>query len=65
MKNKIKEYLERRRMSQRELAELVFCTEVSMSRYVSGKSEPPVSTAILIAKHLKADIYDIFPVENA
>lgn len=61
MKNKISEYLERRGMSQRELAELTFCTEVTMSRYVSGEREPKVSKAILIARILQADIYDIFP----
>lgn len=61
MKNKIKEYLEQRGMSQRELAELTFCTEVTMSRYVSGEREPKVSKAILIARILQADIYDVFP----
>ena len=61
MKNKIAEYLERRGMSQRELAELTFCTEVTMSRYVSGEREPKVSTAIRIARALKADVYDVFP----
>lgn len=61
MKNKIADYLNRRDMSQRELAERVMCTEVSMSRYISGAREPKVSIAIRIAKVLRADIYDVFP----
>ena len=61
MKNKIADYLNRRDMSQRELAERVMCTEVYMSRYISGAREPKVSIAIRIAKVLRADIYDVFP----
>ena len=59
--NKIGEYLELRKMSQRDLAELAGCTEVTMSRYVSGKQEPRVSTALKIATALHADVYDLFP----
>lgn len=61
MKNKIKEYLEKRGMSQRELAEAVHCTEVSMSRYVSGKREPKATLAIQIAQALNANVQDVFP----
>ena len=63
MKNKIAEYLKRRGMSQRELAEKVHCTEVSMSRYVSGKREPKATMAIQIAQALNADVHDVFPGE--
>ena len=59
--NKIGEYLDRRLMSQRELAELIGCTEVTMSRYVSGEREPKVSIALKIATALHADVYDLFP----
>lgn len=61
-KNNIKKYLERRQMSQRELAELSFCTVVSLCRYIDGTREPKISTALMIAKALKADVYDVFPL---
>ena len=62
MKNNIEKYLQRRHMSQSQLAMIASCTIVSMSRYVRGDREPKVSMAIRIANALKADVYDVFPV---
>ena len=63
-KNKINEYAERRGISQRELAERVFVTQVTMSRYVNGERAPKIYEAIRIAKVLKADVYDVFPLDG-
>lgn len=62
--NKIIEYLKRRGMAQRELADQVCITEQSLSRYISGVRVPKVYTAIRIARALKADVYDVFPGED-
>lgn len=62
-KNNIEKYLKRRGISQRELAELSFCTDVTMCRYISGQRIPNIHTAIRIANALKADVYDVFPLE--
>lgn len=55
MKNKstgeiIRMMLDYRGMSQRELAEKIDCTEVSISRYVNGTREPKFETMLRIAK---------------
>lgn len=63
-RNNINEYLERRGMMYRELAELVFVTPVTMSRYASGQRTPNIYDAIRIAKALKADVYDVFPLDG-
>lgn len=63
-KNKIEEYLKRRNMIYRELAELVFVSPVTMSRYANGTRTPNVYDAIRIANALKADVYDVFPLEG-
>ena len=54
--NKIAEHLKRLDMSQRELADQVRTTEVSISRYISGVRVPKVYTAIRIARALKANV---------
>ena len=58
--NKIAEHLKRLDMSQRELADQVRTTEVSISRYISGVRVPKVYTA----RALKANVYDVFPEED-
>lgn len=62
--NRIAEHLKQLDMSQRELAEQVRTTEVSISRYISGVRVPKVYTAIRIARALKANVYDVFPEED-
>ena len=50
--------LERRRMTQRELAALTGLTEAAVSRYISGAREPRAVTVAKIAKML-----DVTPQE--
>ena len=64
MKNRIREYIERRKMTQRELAEEVGVTEVTMSRYCDGKREPSISTAIKISNALRTSVYVLWEIED-
>lgn len=52
MGDRIKKCLEESGMSQRELAVKCKCTEVSMSRYISGERTPKGPVIILIAQAL-------------
>ena len=60
MKNKIKEFLEYRHMSQKELSDKTGLTEVSISRYVAGSRIPNVSIAMRIAAALNTSIESIW-----
>ena len=62
----IKEILEAKGMSQRELADKVGITEVTLSRYINGNRVPKVPVAMCIARALGVDIEEIVectPVE--
>lgn len=62
----IKEILEAKGMSQRELADKVGITEVTLSRYVNGNRVPKAPVAMCIARALGVDIEEIVecaPVE--
>lgn len=50
--DRIKILLDRRGMAQRELADRIGCTEVSMSRYITGARMPKAPTLAKIAKVL-------------
>ena len=55
-------------MSQRELADKVGITEVTLSRYINGNRVPKAPTAMCIARALGVDVEEIFecaPVEFA
>ena len=55
----IKEILEAKGMSQRELAEKTGITEVTMSRYINGNRVPKAPVAMCIARVLGVDISEI------
>lgn len=55
----IKEILEAKGMSQRELADKVGITEVTMSRYINGNRVPKAPTAMCIARALGVNIEEI------
>ena len=55
----IKEILEAKGMSQRELAEKAGITEVTMSRYINGNRVPKAPVAMCIARVLGVDISEI------
>ena len=62
----IKEILEAKGMSQRELADKVGITEVTLSRYINGNRVPKAPVAMCIARALGVDIGEIVecaPVE--
>ena len=64
----IREILEAKGMSQRELADKVGITEVTLSRYINGNRVPKAPTAMCIARALGVDVEEIFecaPVEVA
>lgn len=50
--DRIKILLDRRGMAQRELADRIGCTEVSVSRYITGARMPKAPTLAKIAKVL-------------
>ena len=50
---KIQNLMQRRGLTQKQLAELVNVTEVSMSRYISGERDPSVETLANIATALR------------
>ena len=55
----IKEILEAKGMSQRELADKVGITEVTLSRYINGNRVPKAPVAMCIARVLGVDISEI------
>lgn len=61
--NKIKELLEKKGMTQRELADRVGVTEVSMSRYINGDRTPKGPIAAMMARVLDADITDVIDID--
>jgi transcriptional regulator with XRE-family HTH domain len=64
----IREILEAKGMSQRELADKVGITEVTLSRYINGNRVPKAPIAMCIARALDVNIEEIFecaPVEFA
>ena len=64
----IREILEAKGMSQRELADKVGITEVTLSRYINGNRVPKAPIAMCIARALDVNIEEIFecaPVEVA
>ena len=67
--NRIKELLDLRGMTQRQLAEKIGVTEVTISRYVKGIRTPRATIAQEIAKALGSDVavvmgYDEKPLLN-
>lgn len=60
----IGKYLESKGITQRELAEAIGTTEVSVSRYVNGDRIPKATTCIEIAKVLDCEFEDLYSVEN-
>lgn len=64
MKNNIAYYLKKRGMTQRELAEKIGATEVSVSRWIKGNRIPKANDALKIAKALGTSVYEVFEEEE-
>lgn len=60
----ISEFLNKKGMTQRELADAVGTTEVSISRYVSGERIPKVTTCIQISKVLGCNVEDLYTLQS-
>ena len=56
--------LETTGLKQRELAEAIGATEVSVSRWVNGSRVPKATTAIHIAKVLDCKVEDLYVVKE-
>lgn len=61
MKNRIKEMLEAKGMTQRELAIKIGTTETTVCRYVNGNRAPKAPIAIAIAKALGTTVEELYP----
>ena len=60
----LKKIIDEKGVQQRWLAEQVGVTEVSMSRYVSGKRIPKAPLAIRIADALGVDVKELYEWES-
>lgn len=64
IKCNISDFLNKKGMTQRELADAVGTTEVSISRYVSGERMPKATTCIQIAKVLGCNVEDLYTLQS-
>jgi transcriptional regulator with XRE-family HTH domain len=64
MKCNIDKYLKEAGMTQRELAERIGTTEVSVSRYISGSRVPKAPVCIQIAEVLNCKVEDLYSTED-
>ena len=63
-KEKIKELMNSRNVSQRELANAINITESAMSRYISGERKPRVDILTKLARYFDVSIEELIGVEN-
>lgn len=63
-KEKIKELMNSRNVSQRELANELNITESAMSRYISGERKPRVDILTKLARYFDVSIEELIGVEN-
>ncbi len=64
MKNRIKEMLAHREMTQRQLAIMLDVSEAQINKWISGKHEPRLLVAQRIADNLGVPIEQVFPKEK-
>lgn len=57
---RIKELLKERNMTQKELAQKIGVSTVSLNRYMTGKGNPSVSSLEKIAEALDVEISELF-----
>ena len=62
-KNKLKAYMDRAEISQKELARRIGCTEAAVCRYVSGNRVPRVTVALKIADILDTTVGAIWGID--
>lgn len=54
-RNKVKKLMDTKKMSQKDLAKKSGITEASISRYLSGESEPRIDILLNLSKALEVD----------
>lgn len=64
IKCNISEFLNKKGMTQRELADAIGTTEVSISRYVTGERIPKATTCIQIAKVLDCKVEGLYTLQK-
>lgn len=62
--NQLKAILDKRGMSQRDLAIKLNTTEATVSRYVNGTRTPTIDTVVSMAEALNVSINDLVGVET-
>ena len=62
---KLSMFLNKANMTQRELANAIGTTEVSVSRYVTGERIPKATTCIQMAKVLGCTVEDLYELNGA
>ncbi len=62
--NKIPEYRRKRGLRQVDLAQIVGCDSVTISRYERGLREPSLAYAILMAEYFNCPVEDIFGLKK-
>ena len=64
IKCNISEFLNKKGMTQRELADAIGTTEVSISRYVTGERIPKATTCIHMAKVLGCSAEELYKIKS-
>ena len=64
IKCNISEFLNKKEMTQRELADAIGTTEVSISRYVTGERIPKVTMCIQMAKVIGCRVEELYEIVN-
>lgn len=64
IKCNISEFLNKKGMTQRELADAIGTTEVSISRYITGDRIPKATTCIQMAKELGCSAEELYEIKS-
>lgn len=62
--NKIPEYRKEKGLRQVDLAQIIGCDSVTISRYERGLREPSLAYAILMAEYFNCPVEDIFGLKK-
>jgi len=64
VKNKIKQFLEEKKISQQELAELLNVSRQTINSIENGKFDPSLNLTIKIVRFFKKDLEEIFQMND-
>jgi transcriptional regulator with XRE-family HTH domain len=57
--NRIQEVLDKKNMTQKELAKKMGISTVTCSHWCSGKSNPPLKKLVLVSEVLEVSLYEL------